>query len=113
MQLLRGGRKISISYRTVKLHGLEAENLYEESELRLSAAIKSAGIAQKMLVPLEAEAMLGVTDAEAPWAGMLPLADELVEQATPHHTKPQNMFHVVFVFWCGGCVVKGVGDVVG
>ena len=98
MQLLRGGRKISISYRSVKLHGLEAENLYEESELRLSAAIKSAGIAQKMLVPLEAEAMLGVTDAEAPWAGMLPLADELVEQATPT-TPNHKTCSMLFLFF--------------
>ena len=109
VQLLRSGRTISVAYRSVRLQGLVVQNLYEETEYRISAAIKSAGITQQLIHPLEAEVMLGICDVPLPWTGMAPLGDELVEQAT-HHTKPKT-HNTCFVFCFGVVVVwwKGVG----
>jgi len=82
VQVLRAGRKISVRYRSTVLTDLEVSNLYEEAQMRLDAAIKAAGIAQDLLAPLEAEAMLGIEHPGGDWAGMRALAPELVEQAS-------------------------------
>ena len=103
---LPSARKVDIMYRNSMVRGVEVTSLYDDICVRFSAALKSAAVAQDLLLPCEH--LLGLHDVTE-GTQMAAITPSLVAQAALHthiytHTSFKHCVVIVLCVCVVGCV---------